>query len=214
MSAPNKDAFAKAADRGDTTVAVYGGSFNPPHLGHMLAALYVLETCEVDALWFLPTYKHVFGKALASFDDRVAMCRLMAEQLGPRAAVSELEGELGGETSRMVDTLAALAARHPRTRFRLIVGTDILGETDKWHRWDQVVALGSPIVIGRAGVGEPTFAAGNEVGVDPRVLRWDEVQMPAISSTEVRRRLAAGEGAAALVSRGVLEFIASKGLYK
>jgi len=64
-------------------VAIYGGSFNPPHVAHQLAALYVLETQPVDELWFVPCFKHPFEKALESFEDRLEMCRRAAAPLGP-----------------------------------------------------------------------------------------------------------------------------------
>ena len=67
-------------------VALFGGSFNPPHVAHQLAALYVLETAPVDELWFVPAFEHAFGKPLAPFDDRLAMCELAAAALGPRVA--------------------------------------------------------------------------------------------------------------------------------
>src|SRR3954464_13123296 len=79
-------------------VALFGGSFNPPHIAHELAALYVLETALVDALWFVPAYEHAFGKPLAPFDDRMAMCELVAAALGPRARVSDVERAIGGRS--------------------------------------------------------------------------------------------------------------------
>ena len=72
-------------------IALFGGSFNPPHLAHSLVALYVLETAPVDELWITPTFRHAFGKDLASYDDRIAMCELAAAALGPRVRVSRAE---------------------------------------------------------------------------------------------------------------------------
>jgi nicotinate-nucleotide adenylyltransferase len=59
-------------------VAVYGGSFNPPHVAHQLALTYVLATAQVDEVWMVPTFKHPFDKALAPFSDRAKMCELAA----------------------------------------------------------------------------------------------------------------------------------------
>ena len=184
-------------------VAFFGGSFNPPHIAHALVALYVLETAPVDALWFAPTWQHPFAKPLAPFDHRVAMCERVAQALGPRAAVSRIEAERAdsGEPSYTLYTLQALAARHPGWQFRLVIGEDVLGDTDKWHRWDDVVALAPPILVGRGGVEVPGAHVGG-------------VEMPAISSTEVRRRLRAGEAADALVPASVLRYIAEHGLYR
>lgn len=76
-----------------TRVALFGGSFNPPHVAHQLVALYALETQPIDELWFLPVWDHVFGKQLASYADRVAMCEHAAAALGPRVKVDRGEEE-------------------------------------------------------------------------------------------------------------------------
>lgn len=188
-----------------TRVGLFGGSFNPPHVAHQLVALFVLETQELDELWFAPTYTHAFGKDLASFEDRVAMCELAAAPLGPRVRVSRIEEEVAaarGGVSRTFHTLEMLIARHPAHRFRLVIGADILGETAKWHRWDEIVRLAPPIVVARSGVPAP---AGTTIA---------GVEMPPVSSTEVRARVARGESALPLVPRAVMGYIAQKNLYR
>nr|MBA3820459.1 nicotinate-nicotinamide nucleotide adenylyltransferase [Deltaproteobacteria bacterium] len=156
-----------------TRIALFGGSFNPPHVAHQLVALYVLETQPVDELWFVPTHTHPFGKQLAAYDDRIAMCELACEALGPRARVSRVEQELaqapGFVASRTLDLVDHLAAQGHQ--LRLVVGSDILGETAKWHRWDDVVAAAPLIVVGRTGHSVP---AGSTV---------TGVTMPEVSST-------------------------------
>lgn len=189
-----------------TKVALFGGSFNPPHVAHQLVALYVLETCDVDELWFVPTYVHPFHKALASFEDRIAMCELVAEPLGPRAHVSRVEEELAQQpdfvASRTFDLVELLLAQEPENSFRLVIGADILRETDKWYRWDDLVQLAPPLVIGRTGYPLPV---GTETGI----------AMPEISATRARELLAAGDpAAAALLPRGVVRYIAERGLYR
>ena len=180
-----------------TTVALFGGSFNPPHIAHQMVCLYVLETQSVDALWMVPTYAHPFAKVLAPFDDRVAMCELAAAPLGDRVTVSNIERDLDGDASRTLDTIEALQERHPGTSFRLVVGSDVLAETAKWHRWDEVARLAPPIVVGRAGH-------------DP----GDGPALPEVSSSEVRVRIARGEDAVPLVSRAVMDYVARRGLYR
>ena len=187
------------------TVALFGGSFNPPHVAHQLVALFVLETAPVDALWMVPTWRHALGKQLASFDDRVAMCERAAAALGPRVSVSRIEETVAqsrGGVSRTLHTLEHLAMTHPGVSFRLVIGADILGETDKWHRWDDVVTLAPPIVIGRSGHELPGGALSCPI------------EMPAVSSTEIRERLARGEDVMPLLPRAVLGYIAERGLYR
>ncbi len=178
-------------------VAVFGGSFNPPHVAHQLAALYVLETQPVDELLVIPTWRHAFDKALAPFADRMEMCRRAMAPLGPRVQISAIEEELGGEASRTIVTLEALSARRPEATFRLVIGADLLREREKWWRWPDIERLAPPIVIGRAG-----YPGGD-----------DAVELAAVSSTEIRARLAAGRSVSALVPRSVLAYVTEKGLY-
>jgi nicotinate-nucleotide adenylyltransferase len=183
--------------------ALFGGSFNPPHAAHQLVALYVLETCELDELWFVPTFAHPFHKTLADYDHRVAMCELAAAPLGSRVRVSRAEAELaarpGFVSSRTVELIEVLRAREPSRQFHLVIGADILQETAKWHRWDDVCALAPPIVVGRPG-----FPLGQDGGV----------AMVDISATRVRELIAAGDATvSSLVPRDVLRYIAGHGLY-
>ncbi|HET6147359.1 MAG TPA: nicotinate (nicotinamide) nucleotide adenylyltransferase [Polyangia bacterium] len=177
-------------------VALFGGSFNPPHLGHELAALYALETAEVDELWFVPCFKHPFEKALLPFEDRYRMCELAARALGNRARVSDIEQALGDE-SRTLRTVRALEARHPEHRFAVMIGADLLPEVDSWYGAAELRREVPFIVIGRSG------AAGSPHGI----------QMPAISSTEIRRALAAGKPVSGLVSRAIVDYIYARGLF-
>lgn len=188
-----------------TRVALFGGSFNPPHVAHQLVALYILETQDVDELWFVPTYAHPFGKQLAPYADRIAMCELAVAAV-PRARVSRAEEELaqrpGFVASRTLDLVEYLAGQGHE--LRLVVGTDILGEAHKWHRWSDVIAKAPLIVVGRAG--HPTGTA-------------TDVTMPEISSTRIRELLAAGEPSdndelRGLLPRGVLGYIAGHRLYR
>jgi len=168
-----------------TRIALFGGSFNPPHVAHQLVALYALETQPVDEVWFIPTYVHAFGKPLASFEARMKMCELATAPLGSRVKISRAEEELakkpGFVASRTFDLLEHLAQGNEGHEFRLLVGTDILSETHKWYRWDDVVARAPLIVIGRAG--HPLPEGSSATGVT----------MPSISSTYIRELLAKGK---------------------
>ncbi|HEX9244185.1 MAG TPA: nicotinate (nicotinamide) nucleotide adenylyltransferase [Anaeromyxobacter sp.] len=180
-------------------VALLGGSFNPPHVAHLMAAYWMLATQEVREVWLLPSFLHPFGKELAPFEDRVRMCELAAR--GVRGvAVCTAERELAGDplVGKTARTLEHLVAKHPDTDFVLVVGADILPDTPTWYRWDRVNALARVVVVGREGFppvpGAPSF--------------------PAISSTEIRARIARGEDVSALVPRHVREYVAEKGLYR
>lgn len=180
-------------------VGVFGGSFNPPHLAHVLALAVVLSRFDVERILVVPTYQHPFAKALASYEDRVKMCELAMGFL-PRVEISRVEEELGGE-SRTLRTIEHLRAQHPDWSMRFIMGADLVVESSKWYGFDRIMELAPPIVLGRVGV---TYD-----GAPPPVL-------PAISSTEVRSKIGAGRLAEleALVPKQVLDYASARGLYK
>ena len=181
------------------TVAIFGGSFNPPHIGHVLAVAYVLTCTDVDRALVVPTFRHPFSKSLAPFEDRLEMCRLAFADVA-RVEVSPIEAELGGE-SLTVRTLERLAEHHPEWSMRLVVGSDVVAELNRWTSPDRVRALAPPLVLARAGVPVP-----GGVEVAPAVL-------PEVSSTFVREALARGEGLEPWVPRRVLAYARARGLY-
>jgi nicotinate-nucleotide adenylyltransferase len=180
-------------------IALLGGSFNPPHVAHLMAAYWTLATQGVSEVWLLPTYRHPFGKPLAAFEDRLHMCQLAAAGIrGVHACGAEAELKDDPLVGKTVLILEHLAKKHPNHRLALVIGTDILGETDKWYRFDRVRELARLIVVGRAGHPDAEGAPS----------------LPPISSTEVRERLARGEDVSALVPAKVLRYIEQKGLYR
>ncbi len=178
------------------TIAIFGGSFNPPHVAHQMICLYILEACSVDEMWVIPTYRHPFAKSLIDFEHRFAMCELAMAPFANRVRVSRIEEELAQPASRTLHTLNALSQRYPDDAFRLVVGADILAERDKWYRWDEIERMAPPLVVGRRGY-------PSESGLE----------LPDVSSTEVRARLASGRDASALVPATVMAYITERGLY-
>ncbi len=180
------------------SIALLGGSFNPPHVAHLMAAYWTLATQDVSEVWLLPAYRHPFGKELAPFEDRVAMCALAVRALRG-AAVCAAEAERAGDplVGKTARTLEHLHAKHPGHAFSLVVGADVLAEAEKWYRWDRVRELAGLVVVGREGY-PPVEGAP---------------VLPAISSTLIRERLARGEDASGLVPRRVLEYVRRHGLY-
>jgi nicotinate-nucleotide adenylyltransferase len=180
-------------------VAVFGGSFNPPHVAHVLAATYALSIAPIDEVLVVPVYEHAFGKKLAPFDDRFEMCRLALGWL-PGVSVSDVERQLGGE-SLTLRTLEHLASANPSWALRLLVGADQLAVAHKWHAFDRVTAVAPLLVLGRAGAAAP--------GAPDPIL-------PPTSSTAVRAALGAGdrELLAAHVPARVLAYIEARGLYR
>jgi nicotinate-nucleotide adenylyltransferase len=182
-------------------IALFGGSFDPPHVGHLLAASYVLAVEPIDELWLLPVFEHPFGKRFRGpYELRVRLCEAAAQLLGPRAKVSRLEEELarlGGE-GRTVELLEHLQRARPGDRFALVLGSDLLAETAQWKRFERVRELARLIVLERGGY---------ETGSGGPVI-------PPVSSTLVRKLLAEGQGAGRLVPRAVLEELEKEGSYR
>ncbi len=182
-------------------VAIFGGSFNPPHLAHVLAVTVVLSRFDVARVLVVPTFQHPFSKALAPYEDRVRMCELAMGWL-PRVEVSRVEEELGGE-SRTLRTIEHLKRTMPGTPLRFVMGADIVVESSKWFGFERITELAPPIILGRVGVDYP--------GAPTPIL-------PAISSTSVRARLGAPETSTheleELVPKAVLEFALARGLYR
>ncbi|MBN2798016.1 MAG: nicotinate-nicotinamide nucleotide adenylyltransferase [Deltaproteobacteria bacterium] len=167
-------------------VAVYGGSFNPPHVGHAMVAAWLSWADQVDEVWLTPTFSHAFGKELAPFADRVAMCEALAAAVGPWVRVCPIEAALPSP-SYTIDTLEALSLRHPEHLFRLVVGADVLPQTAKWRAWARIEAGYRPIAVGRVGYPEVP----------------DAPSFPGVSSTEARDRMRAGLPVGHLLPAGV-----------
>jgi nicotinate-nucleotide adenylyltransferase len=181
-----------------TTWVIFGGTFDPPHMGHVLAMAFVRAVHEPDRILMVPAFQHPFGKrASAPFEDRIHMCELAAGAV-TGVTVSRIEQELGG-VSLTLRTLEALAERHPGVTLRLLMGADALPETPKWHRWDRIVAMAPPIIVGRAGYERPEGCP---------------FDVPDVSSSDLRRRLVAGGGAGGLVPAAVERHILDRGLYR
>lgn len=179
-------------------IALLGGSFNPPHVGHFMNAYYVLATRPVDKVWMVPVYRHAFAKELAPFEDRVRMCELGASRFSGDIEVSREEENVPGD-GRTIDLLEHLMRKYPQHRFSLVIGTDILPERPLWKDFDRIEKLVDIYVVNRAG-----FPSDEAVGP----------ALPMVSSTEIREKLASGGDLAPLVPREVLAYIAERGLYR
>ena len=181
-------------------VAVFGGSFNPPHRGHLRVVEALLGEAKADAVWIVPTWRHPFGKPLAAFDDRLDLCRAAFAHLGDRIQVLDIERELGG-VSYTVRTMEALAAAHPGVAFVLAVGSDAVAEREHWHEFARLEQLADIVVVPRAG----------HPAADPRGLAISPIED--VSSTEVRERLKEGRDIDDLVGPEVARLIHARGLY-
>ncbi len=182
-------------------VAIYGGSFNPPHFGHVYGVATALGTPGVDQVWLMPCHTHAFAKSMAPFAIRVVMCRAMLSTFDSNQVdVTTIESELPGP-NRTIDTLDALQARHPEHQFRLVIGTDIFLQKDEWKDFDRLETMYPLIVLGRQGYAPPP-----EFESSP--------PLPDVSSSEIRTRLQHGQSIDAMVPAAVTAIIAQEELYR
>jgi nicotinate-nucleotide adenylyltransferase len=162
-----------------TRVALYGGSLDPTHVGHVVAAASIALSGEVDRVLVVPCYQQA-GKALAPFESRLAMAR-KAFAWVPRAEVSDVEGRLGGE-SLTLRTVKHLLAEHPDWALRFAVGADTYERGPTWGEayWAELCALAPPIVVGRVGyryhhLPPPPAASSTAVREAARRGDWETV---------------------------------------
>ena len=156
-------------------------------MAHVFALTYLLTRDDVDEVWLVPTADHVFGKRMASFDDRCAMLGDICARLGSsRLLISRLEAEREGP-SRTYDTLDMLERQHPERSFCWVIGADNLTESHRWHRFDDLVARWPMVVLGRPGHEAALAACAQAPWCRPGPT------MPDVSSTALRAALA-GDG--------------------
>jgi nicotinate-nucleotide adenylyltransferase len=172
-------------------IAVLGGSFNPPHIGHAAICSWLLGKNQVDRVWVIPCYEHPFGKKLAAFDDRYRMCLFTFGQFGKRVEVSDLERRLGG-VSYTIRTIEYLMDHFPVARFSLVAGGDVNAEQKKWYEFEKLEKL-IPII---------------------KIPRGDDSFIPNVSATEIRNRVESGKPISKMVDPAVAVFIVTHQLYR
>lgn len=184
--------------------ALFGGSFDPVHLGHLVVAEVAAEALGMRVR-LVPAREQPFKRSMhgATPAQRVDMLRL-ATAGNPRLAVEPIELELPAP-SYTVRTLRALALREPGNRFTLLLGADAAQEMSAWHEAAALPELADVVVFARPGWTVPASSM---------IRRVLEVPGVDISATAVRQRVAAGRSIRYFVPDAVREFIAAHGLYR
>lgn len=195
-------------------IGLLGGTFDPVHLAHLRLGEEAAEQLGLERVLFVlaPRPWRKAGRAITPTEHRLAMLRL-ALAGNPRFAVSTVELGREGPTYT-ADTLEALHRELDPVRLHFILGADALNDLPNWQRPDEIVRLACLAVAARSGGTLPDPAA-----LDARVPglgRVERLQMPrlAISSTEIRRKAAAGRSIRYLVPDAVADYIAARGLYR
>lgn len=189
-------------------IGIFGGTFNPPHIGHLIVAEHVRSELSLDKIFFVPAEipPHKLNQNVASSDHRLAMLRL-AIQDNPRFDVSEIELRRGG-VSFTVDTLRELTTEHPHDQFFLLIGMDNLSEFYTWKSPEKILELATVVVMTRPG-----FDA-NEVPASMKdTVRICPVPEIGIASRVIRRRASEGKSIQNLVPESVRKYIHQHKLY-
>jgi nicotinate-nucleotide adenylyltransferase len=187
-------------------LGLFGGTFDPPHVGHLVTAVNVRHALGLDAVMLMVAnvpWQKEGSRRITDAESRFAMVE---------AAVAEVDGlEAGrleidhGGPSFTADTLAALAERYPGAELFTVVGDDAAAGLQTWERWEDVVKSSTMVVVDRPGAPVQLPA-----GVD-----WVHVEVPhlEVSSTDLRQRVVDGRPLDYLVTQPVLDLIAERGLY-
>ena len=195
-------------------IGIYGGTYSPPHIGHMKAAEYAIEALKLDRLLLIPTgvSPHKAMSAGATSADRLEMLRLSAAGM-EKAQVSDIEILRQG-SSYTVDTLRAIREENPGAELVLLMGTDMFVHFLNWREPESILSLATLAVFCRGERGERERIEEQKAKLEALGARVELVRNPvnAISSTDLRRMLVFG-CADPFLMPGVGDFIREKGLY-
>jgi nicotinate-nucleotide adenylyltransferase len=185
-------------------LGILGGSFDPPHVGHLLAASDAYDTLHLDRLLFIPSAAHPFKRdaVVATPSQRLEMLTLALEN-DTRFGIDPVEIEREG-LSYTIDTLADLAQRYPDAERFLLIGEDLVEELPSWRSPARIQTLAEVVVLVR---GE-----GNETSAAP--FRRIHTRRIDVSSTEVRARVREGRSIRGFVAESVARYIRETGLYR
>ncbi len=185
-------------------VGIFGGSFDPVHIGHLVVAEHAADRLGLDRVRFVPTGQQPLKAGHhAGAEDRLAMVAAAIRD-NPRFLLDPREARRPGP-SYTVDTLRALAAEAPGDALFFLVGADAAGEMAAWRDVQGIAALATIVVLTRPGAAPPAH---------PLAVRVLEVPGVDLSATQVREAVRCGRSIRYLVPRAVEEYIVSHGLYR
>jgi nicotinate-nucleotide adenylyltransferase len=202
-------AYTPAMERGPVArrIGVLGGTFDPPHVGHLVTAVNVRHLLDLDVVLMVVAnepWQKVSSRAVTPADHRLAMVRSAVDDVDGVQA-SDIEIRRGGP-SYSVDTLHALQRAHPDAELFLIVGADAAAELHTWRRPEEVARLCRLVVVDRPGVG--TVLPDGFDGVRVEVPRLE------VSSTDLRARVVDGRPLRFLVPDPVVSLVRELDLYR
>jgi len=187
-------------------IGLFGGTFDPPHVGHLVTAVNVRHALDLDVVMLMVAnvpWQKEGTRAITPALDRLAMVEAAVSNV-PGLSPGRDEIDHGGP-SYTADTLSVLAERHPGAELFTIIGDDAAAGLRTWTRWDEVVGRSHLVVVDRPG---------SAVAL-PDDVEWIRVEVPRleVSSTDLRARFTDGRPLDYLVTPPVLDLIRARGLY-
>jgi len=201
-------------------VALFGGTFDPIHRGHLALAAAAANAFSLDRVLFAPVGRQPLKAetAVAAFADRIAMTKLaVTSAVDPRFAVSSLDAPRpDGAPNYTVDTLAALARESPEATLFVLAGADSFLTLRGWRSPDRLLDLAEWIVVSRPEfpLAEPQLAPLNLTAAQRARVHLLTTVHEDVSATELRRRLRAGDPCRNLLPAGVADYIQTRHLYR
>ena len=198
-------------------LGILGGSFDPIHYGHLLLAENCRQQCRLDRVWLLPAAAppHKLKGLVATAAHRVAMIERAVDD-HPVLEVSKMELERGG-VSYTVDTLKAIDSQFPTAELFLLVGADSLTDVPNWRNPQEICRLATIAVARRPDAPEPDLQGLARILspdlVDAICSRVVAMPRIALSSSEIRHRVASGQSIRYLTPDSVVRYIEEQGLY-
>ncbi len=198
-------------------IGIFGGSFDPIHLGHLILAEQCREQARLDQVWFVPSAvgPHKTNGTHSSDRQRIEMMELALSGYEP-FVLSKIELERGG-VSFTVETLRQIRDSHPDDELFLLMGDDQLEQFDTWREPDQICQLAIPLIANRPGSGHVDLTVLKPYVDAPRFKEFstNSITSPGIqiSSSMIRENVAAGKSIRYLTPRSVEKYIETQELY-
>jgi nicotinate-nucleotide adenylyltransferase len=195
-------------------LGIFGGSFDPVHNGHLALARACHAQAALDEVWFMPTAVQPLKQhgPHATDAQRVEMLNLAIDS-EEAWRVCTLEIDRGG-VSYTVDTLRQLHTELPEAKLYFMIGADAVRDLPHWREPREIFRLATPLIVHRAGRPDPDFAALAPLCTNETQPMRIEMPLVDVSSSEIRRRLAANESIEGLVPTAVAQYIAEHALYR
>lgn len=184
-------------------IGILGGTFDPPHHGHLLIANEVLSALELDEIWFMPNQEppHKKKSAAVTNENRLEMLRLALEG-NCQFCIQPIELKRKGP-SYTIETMKIILSKYPDDQFFFIIGADMVEYLPKWHEIDELVKL-----VQFVGVERPAYSHDT-----PYPIIYVDVPAMEVSSSMIRERLKTGKTVRYLLPDSVIQYIKENHLY-